>query len=141
MGRHDDPRHFVIVEPPADKTLVYWGTPKVTEALDVSAWPRVYRERNAMQELSFKSMLAHGGLEINHGRKTILGPDRHHQRQQEHLEASLETANERGHKKAEALKSQQAKVAESEAKGHCRRLEQRQGQLVTVEHELKDATE
>ena len=141
VGRHDDPRHFVIVEPPADKTLVYWGTPKVKEALDVSEWPRVYRERNAMQELSFKSMIAHGGLEINHGRKTILGPDRHHQRKQEHLEASLETANERVHKKAEALKSQQAKVAESEAKGHCRRLEQRQGQLVTVEHELKDATE
>ncbi len=30
--RHDDPRHFVLVEPPADKTLVYWGTPKVAEA-------------------------------------------------------------------------------------------------------------
>ncbi|HSX79168.1 MAG TPA: hypothetical protein VLQ80_11440, partial [Candidatus Saccharimonadia bacterium] len=34
---------------------------------------------------------------------------------------------------------QQAKVAESEAKGHGRRLEQRQGTLVTLEHELKDA--
>ena len=34
---------------------------------------------------------------------------------------------------------QQAKVAESEAKGHSRRLEQRQGKLVTLEHELKDA--
>ncbi len=31
--RQDDPRHFVIVEPTADKTLVYWGTPKVEEAL------------------------------------------------------------------------------------------------------------
>jgi len=129
-----------MVEPTADKTLVYWGTPKVKEALDVSEWPRVYRERNAIQELSFKSMLAHGGLEINDGRKTILGPDRHHQRKQEHLEASLETAHERVNKKEEALKSQQAKVAASEAKGHGRRLEQRQGKLVTVEHELKDAT-
>src|SRR2546422_2178560 len=138
--RQDDPRHFVMVEPTADKTLVYWGTPKVKEALDVSEWPRVYRERNAIQELSFKSMLAHGGLEINDGRKTILGPDRHHQRKQEHLAASLETAHERVNKKEEALKSQQAKVAASEAKGHGRRLEQRQGQLVTVEHELKDAT-
>jgi hypothetical protein len=137
--RQDDPRHFVIVEPTADKTLVYWGTPKVEEALEVSQWPRVYRERNAIQELSFKSMIAHGGLEINHGRKTILGPDRHHQRKQDQLDASLETAHERLDKKEEALKSQQAKVAESEAKGHGRRLEQRQGKLVTLEQELKDA--
>jgi len=62
--RHDDPRHLVIVEPPADKTLVYWGTPQVEEALDVREWPRVYRERNAIQELSFKSMIDHGGLDI-----------------------------------------------------------------------------
>jgi hypothetical protein len=116
-----------MVEPPADKTLVYWGTPQVEEALDVSEWPRVYRERNAIQELSFKGMIAHGGLEINHGRKTIMGPDRHHQRKQAHLEASLETAQARVAKKEEALTSQQAKVAESEAKGHGRRLEQRQG--------------
>ena len=54
-----------MVEPPADKTLVYWGTPKVEEALEVSEWPRVYRERNAIQELSFKSMIDHGGLDIN----------------------------------------------------------------------------
>ena len=44
------------------------------------------------------------------------------------------------HKKAEAVKAQQAKMAESEAKGHGRRLEQRQGTLVTLEHEIKDAT-
>jgi len=137
--RHDDPRHFVMVEPPSDKTLVYWGTPKVEEAIEVSEWPRVYRERNAMQELSFKGMIDHGGLDINHGRKTIMGPDRHHQRQQDQLEASLETAHERVAKKAEAVTSQQAKVAEAEAKGHGRRLEQRQGKLVTLEHELKDA--
>jgi len=31
-SRQDDPRHFVIVEPPEDKTLVYWGTPKVEAA-------------------------------------------------------------------------------------------------------------
>ncbi len=137
--RQDDPRHFVIVEPTADKPLVYWGTPQVEEALEVSQWPRVYRERNKIQELSFKGMIDHGGLEINHGRKTIMGPDRHHQRKRDQLDASLETAHERVDKKAEALKSQQAKVAASEAKGHGRRLEQRQGTLVTVEHELKDA--
>jgi len=30
--RQDDPRHFVLVEPPEGKPLVYWGTPKVEEA-------------------------------------------------------------------------------------------------------------
>src|SRR5207244_9035568 len=48
-------------------------------------------------------------------------------------------ANERVDKKEEAVKSQQAKVAESEAKGHSRRLEQRQGTLVALEQALKDA--
>jgi chromosome segregation ATPase len=95
-------------------------------------------ERNAIQELSFKSMIDHGGLDINHGRKTIMGPDRHHQRKQEQLEESLEAARARVNKKEEALKSQQAKVAESEAKGHGRRLEQRRDKLVTLEQELKD---
>ncbi len=137
--RQDDPRHFVMVEPTADKTLVYWGTPKVEEALEVSEWPRVYRERNKIQELSFKRMIDHGGLDINHGRKTILGPDRHHQRKKEQLDESLETAHERVDQKEEAVKSQQAKVAESEAQGHGRRLEQRQGKLVTLEQELQDA--
>ncbi len=125
--RQDDPRHFVIVEPPEDKTLVYWATPKVEETLEKSEWPRVYRERNAIQELSFKSMIDHGGLDINHGRKTILGPDRHHQRKQEQLEASLESADKRVDKKTEAVSDQQDKVAESKAQGHGTRLEQRQG--------------
>ncbi len=137
--REDDPRHFVIVQPTADKPLVYWGTPKVAEALEVNAWPRVYRERNEIQELSFKSMIDHGGLDITYGRKTIMGPDRHQQRKQAQLEQSLETAHERVDKKEEAVTAQQGKVAESEAKGHGKRLEQRQGKLVTLEHELKDA--
>lgn len=137
--RKEDPRHCVIVEPTADKILVYWGTPKVEEALEVSQWPRVYRERNAMQELSFKGMIDHGGLDLNCGRKTILGPDRHHQRKQEQLDQSLETAHKRVNKKEEVVKSQQAKVAEAEAKGHGRRLEQRQGTLVILEHERTDA--
>ena len=70
--------------------------------------------------------IAHGGLDITHGRKTILGPNRHHQRKQAQLEASLETAHERVNTKEEAVTNQQDKVAESEAKGHGRRLEQRQ---------------
>jgi len=137
--RAGDPRHFVITEPTAAKPLVYWGTPKVKEALEVTEWPRVYRERNEMQELGFKRMIDHGGLDINHGRKTIMGPDRHHQRKKEQLAQSLETAHKRVTKKAEAVTAQQAKVVASETKGHGTRLEQRQGKLVTLEHELQDA--
>jgi len=137
--RQDDPRHFVMVEPPEDKLLVSWGTPKVKEALEVSEWPRVYRARNAIQELSFKGMIDHGGLDINYGRQTLLGADRHHQRKQAQLEQSLGTAQERVAKKAEAVTAQQAKVAESKAQGHGRRLEQRQGKLVTLEDELQEA--
>jgi hypothetical protein len=136
---HDDPRHFVIVEPQAGKTLVYWGTPALKAALDVMQWPRVYRERTEIQENSFKRMIAHGALDINYGRKKIVGPDRHQQRKREALEASLQTAQQGVTKRVEALDEQRAKVKESEAKGHGRRLEQRQHALGRVEQELKDA--
>jgi len=99
----------------------------------------VYRERNALQELSFQGMIDHGGLDINHGRKTILGPDRHHRRKKDQLEAFLETAHKRVDKKAEARSVPQDKGAESKAKGHGARLEKRQEKLVYVEQELKDA--
>jgi hypothetical protein len=135
----EDPRHFVIVAPPEDKQLVYWGTPPVQDALEASEWPRVYRERNEIQELSFKGMIDHGGLDINYGRKTILGPDRHHQRKQAQLEQSLETAHQRMDKQAEAVTAQQDKVAESQAKGHGTRLEQRQRTLATLEQAFKEA--
>lgn len=69
--------------------MVYWGTPKVKDALETSQWPRVYRERNEIQEHSFKRMNDHGALKINYGRKKIVGPDRHQQRQREQLEQSL----------------------------------------------------
>jgi hypothetical protein len=42
-------------------------------------------------------------------------------------------------KKAEALKAQQDKVAESESKGHGKRLEQRTRTLLTLEQECKEA--
>jgi hypothetical protein len=138
-SRPDDPRHFVIVVPAAGKTVVYWGTPKVEDALEASEWPRVYRERNEMQEHSFKRMIDHGGLDINDGRKTILAPDRHHQRQAEQLAQALETAHTRVAKKAEAVQAPQDKVAESPSKGHSKRLEQRQRHVVTLEQERKDA--
>jgi len=137
--RTDDPRHFVIVQPAESKTLVYWGTPKVKDALEAKEWPGVYRARNEIQEHRFKDMIDHGALEINYGRKKILGADRHHQRKQVHLDQSLETAHKRVDKQAEALKAQQDKVAESEAKGHGKRLEQRTRTLLTLEQAFKEA--
>ncbi len=137
--RPDDPRHFVIVVPPEDKTLVYWGTPKVGDVLETTEWPRVYRERNEIQEHSFKRMNDHGALKTNYGRKKVVGPDRHQQRKREKLAQSLETAHQRVDKKAEALKAQHDKVAESASKGHGTRLAQRQRALVGVEKALQDA--
>ncbi len=136
--KNDDPRHFAIVEPKEGKTLVYWGTPALKAALEVLEWPRVYRDRTEIQENSFKRMIDHGALDINYGRKKIVGPDRHQQRKRDELEASLDKAQQRVTKKVEALDEQQAKVEESKSKGHGKRLEQRQQAFVRVEQELKD---
>jgi hypothetical protein len=138
-SRPDDPRHFVIVAPTEGKTLVYWGTPQVKEALETRQWPRVYRERNAIQELSFKGMHDHGALDINYGRKKVVGADRHQQRKRAQLEQSLQAAHQRVDKKSAAFKVQQDKVAESVCKGHGTRLEQRKRTLVVMDKELKDA--
>jgi hypothetical protein len=62
VPRLDDPRHFVIVAPAAGKTLVYWGTPQVKAAVAALEWPRLYRERNEIQENGFKRMIDHGAL-------------------------------------------------------------------------------
>jgi len=137
--RPDDPRHFVIVAPAEGKTLVYWGTPQVQAALETTEWPRVYRERNEIQELSFKRMNDHGALKTNYGRKTMLGPDRHQQRKRAKLAQSLEVTQQRVDKKTAALKAQQEKVAESASKGHGTRLDQRQRAVVVVEKALTDA--
>jgi hypothetical protein len=139
MPRADDPRYFVIVEPAEGKTLVYWGTPQVKAALEPTAWPQVYRERSELQENSFKRMIDHGALNTNYGRKKIVAPDRHQQRQKEQLDQALEAAQQRVAKKAKALKGQQAKVAESEAQGHGKRLEQRQRTFAVLDKALKDA--
>ena len=139
VPRQEDPRHFVIVEPAAGKPLVYWGTPKVRDTLEVSEWPQVYRERSERQENSFKRMIDHGALNTNYGRKKLVGPDRHQQRQQEQLDQALAAAQQRVDKKAEALQGQQAKVAESAAKGHSKRLEQRQRTCAVLDQELKEA--
>lgn len=138
-ARPDDLRHFVIVQPAAGKTLVYWGTPKVQAAMEAQEWPRVYRERNEIQEHRFKDRIDHGALNINYGRKKILGADRHHQRKQAQLAQSLETAHKRVDKTAAALQAQQDKVAESASKGHGKRLEQRRRTLLTLEQACKEA--
>ena len=135
----DEPRHLVIVQAVAGKTLVYWGTPQVQDALEAKEWPRVYRERHEIQEHRFKDMIDHGALNINYGRKKILGADRHHQRKQAQLAQSLETAHKRVDKQAAALKGQQDKVAESVSQGHGTRLEQRRRTLLTLEQEWPEA--
>jgi hypothetical protein len=137
--RPEDPRHFVIVVPAQGKTLVYWGTPTVKDALEATEWPRVYRERNEIQEHSFKRMIDHGALNTNYGRKTIVGPDRHQQRAREKRDKQLEAAHKRVDKKVEEVKAHQDKVAESESKGHGTRLDQRKRALVVVEKDLKEA--
>jgi hypothetical protein len=138
-ARTDDPRSFVIVQAAAGKTLVYWGTPQIQDTLEAQEWPGVYRERNERQEHRFKDMIDHGALNTNYGRKKILGADRHQQRKQAQLAQSLETAHKRVAKQAAALKAQQDKVAESVAKGHGKRLEQRRRTVLTLEHACKEA--
>jgi hypothetical protein len=139
VPRQEDPRHFVIVEPAAGKTLVYWGTAKVRETLAVSEWPQVYRERSERQENSFKRMIDQGARNTNYGRKKIIGADRHQQRAREQLDQALETAQKRVEKQSKEVKTPQAKVVESASKGHGKRLEQRQRTLAGVEKAHKDA--
>ena len=82
-------------------------------------------------------MIDHGALNTNYGRKTIGGPDRHQQRAKEQLDQSLAAAQQRVSKKAEAVQAQQTKVAESAAKGHGKRLAQRQRALAGLAQELQ----
>jgi hypothetical protein len=133
----DDPRHFVIVEPVEGKTLVYWATPKVEAIVDVTEWPRVYRERSEIQENSFKRMIDHGTLNTNDGRKKIVGPDRHQQRAREQLDQALAGLQQRADKQSDQIKAQQDKVVESAAKGHGKRLGQRPRTLAVMEKECK----
>ena len=119
--------------------MVYWATPQVKDTIEVSEWPRVYRARNEIQENSFKRMIDHGALNTNYGRKKIVGPDRHQQRAREQLEQSLAAAQQRVAKKAEAVKAKQDQVAESEVRGHGKRLAQRQRALAVLAKEWKEA--
>ncbi len=82
--------------------MVYWATPKVEETLEANKWPGVYCDRNEIQEHRFKDTIAHGVLDINDSRKTLMSADRHYQRKKKALDRSLETARQRATTKAEA---------------------------------------
>jgi hypothetical protein len=138
--RDDDPRQFVLVET-SERVLVYWGTSKVKETLDALQWPAIYRQRSELQEQSFKRMKAHGALDVNYGIKKIVGPDRHQQRAIEKIEEAKDKAQQKVTKKAELLKLQEAKVTESQEKGHGTRLEQRQRRLGGLREEWSHARE
>ena len=139
VERPDDPRHFVIVEPPAGKILVYWGPPRLRDTVTPLEWPQLYRQRNEIQENSFKRMIEHGALNTNYGRKTIMAPDRHQQRAREKLDQAVEAAQRRLAPKTKALRVQQAKVAESQQRGHGTRLDQRQRTLAQRQDEVQAA--
>jgi len=139
VARKDDARHFVIVEPEESKLLVYWGSAKVKAELEASEWPEIYRARTEIQENAFKRMIEHGALDINAGRKTILGPDRHQQRAEAKTRDSLESARLRVAEKSLELEAKRKLVAESEAKGHVKRLEQRERTVVVLEEKLGEA--
>src|SRR5206468_4998302 len=124
--------------PPEEKTVVYWGTPKVEDAVETHQGPRVSRARNARQEHRGKRMNDHGALTTNDGRKKIVGPERQQQRKREPLDQALAAAQQRVAKQAEALKAHQGKGAEAESQGHGKGLEQRQRAVVVVDKDLKD---
>lgn len=137
--REDDPRHFVLVET-SERVLAYWGTSKVTASLDSLQWPSIYRRRTETQENSFKRMKSHGALEVNYGIKKIVGPDRHQQRAIEKLAETKQKVELKVTKKEDALTLQEAKVVESQEKGHTTRLHQRQRHFGEIQKELSAVT-
>ena len=134
--REDDPREFVLVET-TERVLVYWGTPKVREHFEPLEWPQLYRQRAELQENSFRRMIAHGALNVNYGTKTIVGADRHQQRAKDKLAEKVQAVEKRIEKKEQLVQVQHEKVAESVAKRHGKRLQQRQQRLGIVQEELK----
>jgi hypothetical protein len=121
--------------------VVSWGTPQGKATVEVTQWPRGYRERNERQEHSCKRLIDHGALNTNDGRKKIVGPDRHQPRAREQLDQAVQAAQQRLGTQAEALKVQQDQGAESVSKGHGKRLAQRQRAWVSLAQERQDAQE
>jgi hypothetical protein len=137
--RKGDRRHCVIVEPSDGKTFVDWGSAKVKADLEAREWPQGYRTRTELQENAFKRMIAHGALDINAGRKTIVGSDRHPQRAEAKVRTSFDAAQSRVEKKSRALEVKREQVAASAARGHGKRLEQRQRAAAELEQGLSEA--
>jgi hypothetical protein len=103
-----------------------------------SCQSRVYRARTEIQENAFKRMIDHGGLDINVGRKTVLGPDRHQQRAEAKVREALETARHRVEKRRLELEAKCEQIAQSEARGHGKRLEQRQRAAAELANKLHE---
>ena len=142
--RENDSRRFVITEPSDGKTLVYWGTKLFVDRLEMKKWPSTYRARNDLQENKFKSMVSHGALNTNYGRKKVVGVDRHQERKLTSLSTKLENNKDKKIKKSAAVELKQLQVKESKDKGHGKRLKQRQSALDKLEKsesELEETTE
>ncbi len=135
-----DPRHFVLVVKD-ESVQAYWGTSHMKEEFFEKDWPSIYRQRNELQENSFKRMIAHGALNINYGTKKVLGPDRHQQRAQDKLKIRIQKAQPGTDKKEKAITKQLKKVEESEEKEHGRRLSQRKCKLKELQDDKKKAHE
>ncbi len=135
--RTGDLREFVIVET-KDRLLPYWGTPMVKEVVDPIQWPKLYSQRNELQENSFKRMIDHGALNVNFGIKKIVSEDRHHQRKLKKLEDASAGIKEKIDKKKENIAKQEQKVSESMQSGHGKRLLQREKCCFKLQDELKE---
>ena len=138
--RLSDKRHFVM-EVVGEKVSVFWGTKAVKQQLAPIKWPSVYRQRNEIQENSFKRMKAHGALEVNYGIKKIEGPDRHQERAKAKVTKKKAAASLKREKKVQLVEEQEQKVFESIERGHGKRLEQRQNNLGVYKKDLKKATD
>lgn len=84
-------------------------------------------------------MIDHGGLDINVGRKTVLGADRHQQRADAKVREALETERHRVGKRRLELEAKREQLAQSQARGHGKRLDQRQRAAAELEDKLDEA--
>ena len=126
--REDDPRSFVLAQEP-ERLIVYWGTPKIVEKLTAEEFISVYRDRTEIQENGIKRMIAHAGLNVNHGNKVIYVPDRTHQRKVEKIEKKIGKVEHRQEKAQQKIAEQTQKVTESIEKQHSKLLELRNNKL------------
>ncbi len=129
--RDSDPRHFVLCQ--EEETLfVYWGTAPFKAVFPPQQWPLIYRARTDIQENAFKHMIAHGALNINYGLEKKWVPDRHQARRIHSIEKK-EANIEKGLQKLEnEIKIQDEKIAESNRKGHVKRLKTRKKKKKTL---------